>query len=666
MNSFFRKLPLSIKLMLTGLIPVIFLIYLSAQLYHEKKQTVKLIGDYILHVQEEGNISNLIYELEKERKVSYEYALKKDSYSRVVLQRPHTDAAIQLLQQSKDLAIVNFAQYTFLDSLASVRNSLDNSVFYPADAIMQYYTNAIFRLNTLNPVSSISNDYLQPVYKDLISQKTLFEMITFLNIIRTNIYNVLYTGKYKVETLAGTLGVYNVYKSYEKEFLMKASPSSIAIYNKEKDTSSLRPILAYIDTLFSTFKFSNTYNAKDWWGVSSGGMQVLRQQQLNLWKNVESGMNTIYQQEINSRNKTLAFLIAVIILVITFVIYTIRVISQMLGELKTGAQKISMGGTGLNFHNMPKDVMGSLTDSILEIDKNNIALAHAANAIGKGNFSVSVNPRSNEDLLGNSIQKMKEDLHKLTLEKDKVQKETLELMNRKDDFLSIASHELKTPVTSLKAYAQLLQMDAKANKDMQKESMLSKMDKQVDKLTTLITDLLDTSKMQNGKLIYNNHFFPLNILIKEIVDEIQINAPAHKIIIQKNTPIQLYGDRERIGQVLSNLLSNAVKYCPNCENIIVNSYKDSEAVICSVLDFGYGINETQKEKIFERFYRVTGNNLHTYPGLGIGLFIAKEIIERHNGKIWFESEEGKGSIFYFSLPIMENQSKRTEEAAMVE
>jgi len=641
--------------MLIGLIPLLFLIYVSAQLYREKKQTVKLIGDYILHVHEEGNISNLIYELEKERKVSYEYALKKDNYSKVVFQRPHTDKAMQLLEKSKDLAIVNFPQYTFLDSLSSVRNALDNSSFYRADAIMQFYTNAIFRLNTLNPVSSMSNTYLEPVYKDLLSQKTLFEMITFLSIIRTNIYNVLYTGKYKVETLLGTLGVYNIFKSYEKEFLLKASPPSVKLYNSEKDTSSLKPVLAYIDKLFATFNFDTTYNAENWWEVSSQGVHILKKQQLSLWQNVETGINKIFQRQVNSENKTLAFLIAAIIFVITFVIYTIRVISEMLSELKIAAQKISVGGTALKFHNMPKDVMGSLTDSILEIDRNNIKLAYAANAIGTGNFNVPVNPRSNEDLLGNSLQKMKEDLHKLTMEKDKIQQETLELMDRKDDFLSIASHELKTPVTSLKAYTQLLQMEAKANTNERNELMLSKMDMQVDKLTALISDLLDTSKMQNGKLIYNKQLFPLNHLVEEIVEEIQINAIKHKIIIEKNTPVQLYGDKERIGQVLSNILSNAVKYCQDCEKIIVNLKQDGQRAICSVQDFGYGINETQRDKIFERFYRVTGNDLHTYPGLGIGLFIAKEIIERHDGKIWFESEVGKGTTFYFSLPLAGKQ-----------
>ena len=336
----------------------------------------------------------------------------------------------------------------------------------------------------------------------------------------------------------------------------------------------------------------------------------------------------------------------------------------MLSELKVAAQKISVGATGLELTNMSDDVMGSLADSILEIDKNYVELAHTANLIGAGNFDVSVNPRSDEDLLGNSIQKMKQDLHKLTLEKDKVQKETLELMNRKDDFLSIASHELKTPVTSLKAYTQLLQMDAIENGDKRRESMLSKMDSQIDKLTSLITDLLDTSKMQNGKLIYNKTFFQLNELIKEIVEEIQVTNVSHKIIIKKNIPLQLYADRERISQVLSNLLSNAIKYCPDCKDIIVKLEKKGEMALCSVQDFGNGIVKAQQDKIFERFYRVTGNNLHTYPGLGLGLFIVKEIIERHSGKIWFESEEGKGSTFYFSLPIAVNQDKPVKDVVL--
>ncbi len=664
MNSFFRKLPLSIKLMLIGIIPVLFLIYLSGQLYNDKKQRVKLIADYIEHIHESQNVAKLMSELENERKYSFQYALKKTNYSNIILQRTRTDEVIALLDKSKDLAISNFAGYTFLDKLSRIRNSIDSSGNYPADELMKYYTSVISRLNTLISDASASNAFLQPVYKDLIAQKTLFEMVTLLGVIRTNIYTSLYTKKFDQATISQTIRTYNFLKSYEDEFLLKASPASILTYKKLKDSTALNATLAYVDNLVANSLPDTSISAEDWWNLSSKGTDVLKKEGHVLGITIEAGMDHIYNAEVNSRNRTLIFLIAAIVLVISFVMFTTRVISKMLSELKVAAQKISLGGTGLKFNNMPNDVMGSLADSILEIDKNNVELACAANLIGSGNFDVSVNPRSDEDILGNSIKKMKRDLRALTAEKDKVQQETLELMNRKDDFLSIASHELKTPVTSLKAYTQLLQMDAIENADKSRESMLSKMDSQIDKLTSLITDLLDTSKMQHGKLIYNKTFFQLNELTKEIVEEIQVTNASHEIRIEKNTPLQLYADRERISQVLSNLLSNAIKYCPDCEKIIVRLEKAGETAICSVQDFGNGINKAQQSKIFERFYRVTGNNLHTYPGLGLGLFIAKEIIERHKGKIWFESEEGKGSTFYFSLPIAVIKDKSAQQVAL--
>lgn len=650
--------------MLIGIIPVLFLIYLSGQLYSDKRQRVNLIADYMEHIHESQNVAKLMSELENERKYSFQYALKKTNYSNIILQRTHTDAVILLLDKSKDLAISNFAKYTFLDKLSLIRNSIDSSGNYPADDLMKYYTSVISRLNTLISVASASNTFLHPIYKDLIAQKTLFEMVTLLGVIRTNIYTSLYTKKYDKETFSQTIRTYNFLKSYETEFLLKASLNSILIYKRLKDSTALKPTLAYIDNFVARSLPDTSLSAEEWWDLSSNGTDVLKEQGHDLGVTIETGMDQIYNAEVNSKNRTLIFLIAAIVLVISFVLYTIRVITKMLNELKVAAQKISLGGTGLKFTDMSNDVMGNLADSILEIDKNNVELAHAANLIGAGNFDVKVNPRSDEDLLGNSIKKMKRDLRELTAEKDKVQQETLELMNRKDDFLSIASHELKTPVTSLKAYTQLLQMDAIENADKRRESMLAKMDSQIDKLTSLITDLLDTSKMQNGKLIYNKTFFQLNELIKEIVDEIQVTNASHNITIEKNIPLQLYADRERISQVLSNLLSNAIKYCPDCKKIIVKLEKKGEIAICSVQDFGNGIVKAQQDKIFERFYRVTGNNLHTYPGLGLGLFIAKEIIERHSGKIWFESEEGVGSTFYFSLPIAVNKDKLTKDVVL--
>lgn len=637
--------------MLIGIIPIVFLIYLSAELYVEKNQRVKLIGNYIDHIHESGNIATLINELESERKYSYEYALKRDDYNSVLLQRPRTDSIVQLLKKSKDPAIANFTQYTFLNNLSSIRKAIDTSPDYPPNSVMEYYTKTIFRLNTLNSVPSESNIYLRPVIKDFIAQRKLFDMITFLGIIRTYIYNALYTRQNVSETLLNSLQLYDVFKTYEAEFLLKARHGVVSSYNKAKNTPDLKSTLDYIDKVFTSLKLDSTYKSDEWWKLSSRGKTILKSQQLMLWARAESGLKKIYNHEIRSKNQMLIFLITAIILIIAVVIYTIRVISSMLMELKVAAEKISIGGTGLHFNNMSNDVMGSLSQSIIKIEKNNLELAYAANAIGSGNFTVEVKPRSDKDLLGNSIKKMKEDLHQFTLQKDKVQQDTLELVNRKDDFLSIASHELKTPVTSLKAYAQLLQMDAMESGDARKEMMFAKMDAQVDKLTVLINDLLDTSKMQNGKLVYNKVAFRLNDHVRDIVNEMQTTVTSHKIIFNEEAQLEVCADRDRIGQVLNNLLGNAIKYCPDCKQLIVGLEKRDQMAVCSMQDFGNGIIKEQQDKIFERFYRVTGKNLNTYPGLGLGLYIAKEIVDRHNGRIWFDSEEGKGTTFYFSLPL---------------
>jgi signal transduction histidine kinase len=247
---------------------------------------------------------------------------------------------------------------------------------------------------------------------------------------------------------------------------------------------------------------------------------------------------------------------------------------------------------------------------------------------------------------------MKADLKNFAAEKDKVQKETEELVQRRDEFFSIASHELKTPITSLKAYTQLLLMDAEGLPENQNVMMLSKMDSQIDKLTSLISVLLDSSKVQAGRLSYSKEPFEISELTGEIIEELSPTSPNQELIYQTNIKANVLGDRERIAQVIRNLLLNAIRYAQDSKKIIVRLSRTDDKVICSVQDFGKGILEIEHTKIFERFYRVLGNNLHTYPGLGLGLFISKEIIDKHGGKIWVESEKGKGSTFYFQLPIL--------------
>ena len=228
--------------------------------------------------------------------------------------------------------------------------------------------------------------------------------------------------------------------------------------------------------------------------------------------------------------------------------------------------------------------------------------------------------------------------------------EIKEQEQQKDFFISMASHELKTPITSIKGYVQILQSTYGKSEDNFLKKSLEVIDKQVLTLTRLISDLLDISKIKSGSLVLTKTEFEITAMIQEVVTQVQHINPDYLFSISNSAAV-VHADRERISQVLINLLTNAVKYSPNSKEIIVKSFIENDYVVVSVHDTGIGINKTDQEKIFERFYRVEGKDERTYPGFGIGLFISSEIIQRHQGKISVSSEPGKGSVFYFSIPL---------------
>jgi signal transduction histidine kinase len=236
----------------------------------------------------------------------------------------------------------------------------------------------------------------------------------------------------------------------------------------------------------------------------------------------------------------------------------------------------------------------------------------------------------------------------------------LEIDRRRDEFVSIASHELKTPVTAIKAFAQILEKRLRQTKDTKNTYFVENINKQTDKLTLLINDLLDVSKIQAGKLAYNRKEFDFDSVLKKIIVDFQYTTETHEIINEGQTRKKVIGDADRIAQVLINLLSNAIKYSPESDKVIVRSTANNGMITVSIQDFGIGIPKEKQSRIFDRFYRVSESD-NGKTGFGLGLYISSEIIRRHNGRIWVESPshaptKGKGqatggSTFYFSLPV---------------
>lgn len=775
MTRFFKKLPLSLKLFLLVLLPLALTIYLTFETYQEKSRRVKLLNGYLERIHVSVEISELIYALQIERRLSYTFAVTKDTTSLHTfrIQIKATDDAINKLAQRNDPLLKDFQNYTYLDTLGSTRAGVENGNISP-DRVMHLYTTAIFRINSLNIILPVStNAYLKPVFNDLLSQKLLSEMGTYLGIIRSNFFNALYHRNNNVGMLYGLIGVYDVYKSYEEEFLIKASPAIQEKYLSLRNHAELKTTVEYIDHVFSKFSFDTLYHADQWWDVSVKGVDNLRNLQQELMRDVVAKVNASYKKEQAGLTFTFIILIIAVAIVFAFMFYTTSVITQTLTSLNKAARKISKGEHIEEVDIISHDVIGELGKSISKINESQTELANAAESIGKGNFNTPVYARSEKDSLGNAIIHMREDLKQYTAEIEKSKEEfkqvadtapvmiwmsdpdrlfnfvnkgwleftgrTLnqELGNgwtegihpedldrclhvytssfdsrqnfymeyrllrhdgmyrwisdtgtprfsskgkfegyigscidihesklheqRKDDFIKMASHELKTPVTSIKGYIQLLQnihhdkkeMTISVN-DVPMESSLTAIEKQVEKLTRLISELLDLSQIESGTIELQLLPFDLGTMVAETVQDFR-HTTKRIITIQQDVSEKqdrmIYADMDRITQVLLNLLSNAVKYSHGKE-IRVHIFSPSKNKIAvSVADEGIGIDKKDQPRIFERFYRATGKVEQTYPGFGIGLFVASEIIRWHNGRIEVSSEKNKGSVFTFVLPL---------------
>jgi len=227
---------------------------------------------------------------------------------------------------------------------------------------------------------------------------------------------------------------------------------------------------------------------------------------------------------------------------------------------------------------------------------------------------------------------------------------------RKDDFIKMVSHELKTPVTSIKGYVQLLltmmQRENEINFPLPFKSSLLRIDAQILKLTRLIAEMLDLNRIEGNNLDLKMELFSINDLVVEVIDDI-VNTHSKPVIhLQQEIVCNVWADRDRIGQVIINFITNALKYSPQNNDVEIRIYKASDNMVgIATKDYGIGIDKSEHNKIFDRFYRVGGKSEQTYPGFGIGLFIANSIIQRHDGSIEVESEKGKGSEFTFFLKI---------------
>ncbi len=229
--------------------------------------------------------------------------------------------------------------------------------------------------------------------------------------------------------------------------------------------------------------------------------------------------------------------------------------------------------------------------------------------------------------------------------------ELKEQEKQKDDFISLVSHELKNPLTSIKAYTQILQNKLKSHEDKTLLKIFTSIETQTTKVTDLISDLLSEAKTRAKGFRYHDKEFEINSLVEEIIENATRRADSYTIIQKNKVNKMIVADRARIGQVLDNLISNAIKYSSNANKIIVNVSVTKDNIQLSVQDFGEGISKDNMIKVFEPFFRETEMQKETFPSIGLGLYISAEIVKHYGGKLWVKSIVGKGSTFFFTFPL---------------
>jgi len=239
-----------------------------------------------------------------------------------------------------------------------------------------------------------------------------------------------------------------------------------------------------------------------------------------------------------------------------------------------------------------------------------------------------------------------------------------ELEQQKDEFISVASHELKTPLTSLKSYVQLAHMKARPLEDQTISGMLERAETQVNKMTRMIGDFLNAAQSEAGKMVLNKEEFLLDELIREVIADLSVNNRKQPISLNDSLPVKINADREKIAQVLANLIGNAVKYSIGEKPVTLHCRKEHGRALVRIDDHGIGISDEDKLHLFDRFYRSGNPNTRTISGFGIGLYVSAEIVKLHGGTIGVESEIGKGSSFWFDLPATTAVSNPVEQLTM--
>lgn len=417
MSHFFRTIPLPVKLILVGLVPLLFLLYLAFETAREKSAKLEVIDNYYEGINRNILLTDLTSEIHLERRHSLSYMIQKEDATKMVVQRTNVDKALQIVENQNTEGFKAYKEFTLLSDLEATRNKISSREITSSE-MMNYYTSLISRIHSVSSLSVDHLPFLEPINKNLTSQNLLTQLNNNLGLLRAEVYSGMVNKGLLKRELEAIVNHAALIKSIHNELLAKSEPEVGNKILSIGKTTEGRFFSNTINQLLTEKRIDPSVNPDLWWGYSTKLVDELLAIQKRLLLNVKTDIQAIHDDETQKRNIAILGIIGIIIIVLAIIVYTIKSISDSLKFIRLAAENISTGATGIELKIYANDAIGSLARSINRIDANNIILSNAADEIGRGRFNTPVKPRSDQDVLGNAVVRMKDNLQKFTKENE--------------------------------------------------------------------------------------------------------------------------------------------------------------------------------------------------------------------------------------------------------
>lgn len=413
MKKILNRIPLPLKLISIGLIPIVLLAFLTFLIYKEKTGKIEIISGYKQRLELSSSLIEAANSLQVERRVSFTYTFTNTSRDELSTARNHTNESLKSLNALSTDSTINYILFAGLNQLNAIRDKIDSSNIKPAD-IMNYYSNSMLRLNSLSEIKTEHIPFLSSITSDLQGALLLSSMVTYMGIIRGNIYYSMYQNEQGPYLFDELLSLFNMYTYIETEFLAKATPATIDAYKSLINNNNFRTTIDNINRIIATGSFKLDLDAETWKAVSANAVDELSNMQIVVLKQLQDNISVLIENETAQRDKYLAFILLVLAFVLALLIFTMQNITSSLTKLSSVASEISLGDVKTEIPYFPKDALRSLANSIGNIAHSNEKLSKTALEIGQGNFDVVIEKRSGSDILSESLVKMRDNLQKFS------------------------------------------------------------------------------------------------------------------------------------------------------------------------------------------------------------------------------------------------------------